>query len=388
MKIGFDAKRAYQNSTGLGNYSRSLLTALINQFPENEYFLFAPKATARFPVSDLPNTKLITPEGFPDAFLRSAWRSRWVKKDLEKYGIEVYHGLSHEIPVGIQKTATRSVVTIHDLIHEIYPGQYSRLDAKIYQWKSRYACRNADAVIAISEQTKKDIIEHYQTPAEKIHVCYQACNPAFSVVYPENEKNAVKQKYVLPDAFFLYVGSIIERKNLLTIAKAMKILEGKTKLPLVIIGDGGRYKARVIAYARQNGLANRLIFLADSPSFRSIPDDQRIRELAMIYRLATLMIYPSVYEGFGLPVLESLCSGLPVITSNLSCLPETGGDAAICVDPGNPGQMAEAMLKVSVDETLRQSMIAKGYRHAEKFLPGPCAGAVMEVYKKMMDNKV
>lgn len=387
MKIGFDAKRAYENTTGLGNYSRSLLTSLIGQFTEHEYYLFAPKSTDRFRVSEHPNTELITPTGFPDIIFRGAWRSRWVKKDLKKYGIDIYHGLSHEIPVGIQKTGTRSVVTIHDLIHEIYPGQYNRLDAKIYQLKSRYACMHADAVIAISEQTKQDIIERYQTPEEKIHVCYQSCNPAFSISYPQNEKNTVKLKHGLPDTFFLYVGSVIERKNLLSIARAMKILEGKTGLPLVIIGDGGAYKEKVIAYAKQNDIGNRLIFLSDSPSFKSIPPDQRIYELAVIYQLAAAMIYPSVYEGFGLPVLESLFSSLPVITSNRSCLPETGGDAAIYVDPIDADQMAEAMLKASVDETLRQSMIGKGLRHAQKFLPGPCAASVMEVYKKIMNSK-
>jgi len=388
MKIGFDAKRAYQNTTGLGNYSRSLLTALTTLFPENEYYLFAPKASSLFNVSELPNTRLITPSGFPDEFFRSAWRSNRVKKDLERYGIDVYHGLSHEIPVGIHKTRTRSVVTIHDLIHELYPGQYGRLDAGIYQMKSRYACRHADAVIAISEQTKKDIIELYHTPEEKIHVCYQACNPAFSIPYPQDEKNAVKQKHGLPEAFFLYVGSIIERKNLLSIAKAMKILEGKTGLPLVIIGDGGTYKKQVMAYAKQNGLGKRLIFLSDSPSFRSIPSDQRIRELAVIYQLASVMVYPSVYEGFGLPVLESLFSRLPVITSNSSCLPETGGDAAILVDPTDPGQLAAAMLKASDDEPIRQSMIIKGMRNAENFLPGPCAVSVMYVYKKLTGGGV
>ena len=220
MNIGFDAKRAYHNGTGLGHYSRTLIHSLSEYYPEHQYYLFNPKRSDRF-VPKASNIHEVLPQSFPSTLFRSAWRSSWVKKDLKKYKIDLYHGLSHEIPVGIDKTGIKSVVTIHDLVHERYPEQYNRVDVKIYSSKFRYACLHAGKVIAISEQTKKDIIDFYKTPEEKITVCYQSCNPAFGKEVSEGEKERVKKLYGLPDKFFLYVGSIIERKNLLNICKAV-----------------------------------------------------------------------------------------------------------------------------------------------------------------------
>ncbi len=173
------------------------------------------------------NIHEVLPGNFFHSLFSSAWRSSWVKKDLKKNKIDLYHGLSHEIPVGIQNTGIKSVVTIHDLIHERFPEQYNPIDVKIYTKKFRYACEHADKVIAISEQTKKDIIEFYKTPEEKITVCYQSCNPAFAVQVSAEEKKRITQKYSLPEQFFLYVGSIIERKNLLNICKAVFLLRNE-----------------------------------------------------------------------------------------------------------------------------------------------------------------
>ena len=205
MNIGFDAKRAYHNSTGLGHYSRNLLHSLSEYYPEHAYYLFNPKEANRFQLNG-NNLHEILPQGFLNKLFSSGWRSSWVKGDLKKLKIDLYHGLSHEIPVGINKTGIRSVVTIHDLIHERFPGQYNKIDVKIYNKKFRYACANADKIIAISEQTKKDIIEFYKTPEEKITVCYQSCNPAFGKEVSADEKRKVKEQYGLPEQFFLYVG--------------------------------------------------------------------------------------------------------------------------------------------------------------------------------------
>jgi Glycosyltransferase len=236
MNIGFDAKRAYHNGTGLGHYSRTLISSLAEYYPGHEYYLFNPKASSKFHLQQLKNIHEVLP-GFPSSLFPSAWRSSWVKKDLQKFNIDLYHGLSHEIPVGIQKTKIKTVVTIHDLIHERYPEQYNSIDVNIYNKKFRYACEHADKVIAISSQTKQDIIDFYKTPEEKITVCYQSCNPAFSKAISEEEKKRVTQLYDLPEKYFLYVGSIIERKNLLTICKALVVLKDDLNIPLVVIGE-------------------------------------------------------------------------------------------------------------------------------------------------------
>lgn len=383
MNIGFEAKRAFTNGTGLGHYSRTLIRSLATYFPEHDYTLFTPKITDRFTVTEFNNINIVTPQSFPSTMFSGAWRSSWVKSDLKKLGIDVYHGLSHEIPVGIKKTRIPTTVTIHDLIFERYPEQFNAIDVRIYRYKFRYACRNADKVIAISKQTKEDIINFYKIPEEKITICYQSCNPAFAEIISDEEKRRIKKLYNLPDRFLLYVGSIIERKNLLTICKALHQLKDKLDIPLIVIGDGGAYKQQVQQFVNDNGLQHQVRFLSDDPTVKALPTYQSAADFPAIYQQALCMIYPSIFEGFGIPVLEALWSKTPVITSNISCLPETGGDAAFYVDPFSSAEMGEAILKVSQDHALQQMMINKGWRHAQNFTQQRCAESVMNVYKRL-----
>lgn len=381
MNIGFDAKRAFQNSTGLGHYSRTLISSLATFYPDNKYYLFAPKITEQFNTTQFPNIHTVSPNQFPSAQLKSIWRSNWVKKDLQRNKVDIYHGLSHEIPVGITATGIKSVVTIHDLIFERYPHQYTLLDRFIYRSKFKYACKYADSIIAISEQTKKDIIEFYKIPEEKITVCYQSCNPAFSAIITEEKKAIIRKRYKLPDNFYLYVGSIIERKNLLVICKALKLLN--SSLPLVVIGNGNNYKQKVKLYIDENGLKNKVYFLSEQPEALAAASFKSAEDFPAIYQMATAMIYPSIFEGFGIPVLEALWSRLPVITSNVSCLPETGGDAALYVNPNDENEMAAAMFSIANNIELRNKMIEKGIYHAQNFTIQKCAAAVMNVYKAL-----
>jgi glycosyltransferase involved in cell wall biosynthesis len=379
MNIGFDAKRAYHNSTGLGHYSRTLITSLAESYPEHEYYLLNPKSSSKFHLPDLKNIHEILPVGIPSVF-SSAWRSSWVKKDLKKLHIDLYHGLSHEIPIGIQKTNIKSVVTIHDLIHERYPEQYNAIDVKIYHKKCRFACENANKIIAISNQTKQDIISYYQIPEDKISICYQSCNPIFSQKISGEEKKRIKKLYDLPEKYFLYVGSIIERKNLITICKALGIL--KNEIPLVIIGEGGKYKRKVKEYISNNNLEKRTIFLSEH--LQTKQDDFRSgRDFPAIYQSAIAMIYPSVFEGFGIPVQEALFSQLPVITSDRSSLPEAGGDAAYYVNPLHAEEMAEGMENIFNDDHLRETMKQKGLLHVQNFSQKKCCSTVMDVYKSV-----
>ncbi len=248
----------------------------------------------------------VGPTSFFHRLIPSAWRSSWVKKDLKRLKIDLYHGLSHEIPVGIQKTGIKSVVTIHDLIHERYPEQYSYADVTIYRKKFRNACNHADKIIAISEQTKKDIIEFYKIPETKINVCYQSCNPSFMETVSEADRINIKELYNLPDQFFLYVGSVIERKNLLNICKAVQLLKDDLNIPLVVIGDGGDYKRKVKEFISQHNLTDSIIFLSESETAKGLESFQHAEDFPAIYQSAIAMIYPSFFEGFGIPVLEAL----------------------------------------------------------------------------------
>ncbi|MGZ8552258.1 MAG: glycosyltransferase family 4 protein [Chitinophagaceae bacterium] len=382
MNIGFDAKRAFHNSTGLGHYSRTLIRLLAEYYPEHHYYLFNPKKSSRYNLK-ASNLHEILP-GFPGTLFRSAWRSSWIKKDLLRAKIDVYHGLSHEIPIRIKQTGIKSVVTIHDLIPERYPEQYNPIDVKIYRRKFMYACRQTDKIIAISEQTRQDIIAFYKVPAEKIEICYQSCSPVFSIMAGEEQKKCIAEKYGLPPQFFLSVGSVVERKNLLNVCKAFFLLRKDMDIPLVVIGDGGKYKQQVKDFILQHDLEKKIIFLSEhkkparDTEFLSTPD------LAVIYQSAIALLYPSFFEGFGIPVLEALWSRLPVITSNVSCLPEAGGPAAYYVDPNSATEIAEGMKKIYYDKELAAAMKEKGIGHAQKFAPATCAASVMAVYKSLM----
>jgi glycosyltransferase involved in cell wall biosynthesis len=383
MNIGFEAKRAYTNNTGLGHYCRTLIRSLAEFHRENSYTVFSPKLTDRFDISAYRNINAVTPSHFPSSLFKGAWRSSWVKKDIKDMGIDIFHGLSHEIPIGMQKTGIRSAVTIHDLIFERYPEQFKAIDVKIYRYKFSYACRNADKVIAISKQTKEDIVNIYNIPEEKIVICYQSCNPAFAAIISEEERIRIKKLYQLPDQFLLYVGSIIERKNLLLICKALEQLTPKFNLPLVVIGDGTTYKKEVQHYIHENKLESQVRFLSDEPEISKLKSYQSATDFPAIYQQATCLIYPSIFEGFGIPILEALWSRVPVITSNVSCLPETGGDAAFYVNPYNVDEMVHAILQVSENEALRKSMVEKGWHHAQQFTPRKCAEEVMNVYTSL-----
>ncbi|MEO6611696.1 MAG: glycosyltransferase family 1 protein [Chitinophagaceae bacterium] len=380
MNIGYDAKRAFHNSTGLGYYSRTLVGLLSQQFPEHQYYLFNPKPSSQFKLEG-PNLHEVLPHGLFNTLFRSAWRSSWVKSDLKKNRIDLYHGPSHEIPLGIQHTGIKSVVTIHDLIHERYPEQYNPVDVRIYRKKFRYACKYADKVIAISEQTKRDIIEFYKTPEEKIVVCYQSCNPAFSMPASEEEKKRIALKYELPREFFLSVGSIIERKNLLNTCKAISLLRDELDIPLVIVGDGGSYKQLVKDFITRHGLQDHIIFLSEKETVKNDPEFRSPETFAALYQSAVAMIYPSFFEGFGAPVLEALWSRLPVLTSNQSCLPEVGGDAAYYVDPSKAEEIATGMKRIYNDKELAATMREKGWQHALKSSPEIYAAHMMDIYK-------
>lgn len=376
MKIGFDAKRAFQNNTGLGNYSRSLIDSLATGYPEHDYYLFAPKETGMYNWKRFPDMHLITPQARVHKWLKSVWRSRMVVPALQREGIDIYHGLSHEIPFGIHDSGIRSVVTMHDLIFERYPSQYNPIDVMTYRRKARYACKYADVVVAISEQTKQDLITYYNTPAAKIQVVYQSCDPAFARLHTPEAIEAFKTKYGLPAGYFLYVGSVIERKNLLGIVKAMRILGDRNRLPLAVLGNGGGYRNRVLEVLKQNGMEQEVIWLND----RARLDNS---ELPQLYQGAKALVYPSLFEGFGIPILEALWSGTPVITSSGSCFGETAGDAALYVDPLEPASIAEAMERILNDDALAADLRSKGFKHAQLFTADKCAAAMMNVYNSI-----
>jgi glycosyltransferase involved in cell wall biosynthesis len=382
MNIGFDAKRAYHNTTGLGHYSRTLIRSLADYHPDHSYYLFNPSPSKLFEFRN-NNIHEIRPVHLIDRLFPAVWRSSRVTNSLKNYRLDIYHGLSHELPLGLQDTGIPGVVTIHDLIHERFPEQYNAIDVKIYQRKFRYACKHATKVIAISKQTRQDIIAYYGTDPGKIEVCYQSCNPSFARVVDNEEKARVRHKYSLPAKYFLYVGSLIERKNLLNICKAIFLLRYEMDIPLVVIGDGGKYKQLVKDFVRQNGLEKKILFVSESREAKVSRAFQTAADFPAIYQSAIALIYPSFFEGFGIPVLEALWSRLPVITSNTSSLPEAGGEGAAYVNPNNAEEIASAMKRIYTDTDYSKELVTRGWDHAQLFTQQLCADRVMNVYSSL-----
>jgi len=370
MRIGFDAKRAIQNNTGLGNYSRFVVEALSEYYPDSAYFLFAPRAKDNRRLKTLlsrPNVFFIFPSGISKLF-SLLWRFFGSKKDIHKNRVEIFHGLSNELPVNIRSTGVKMVVTIHDLIFIRYPQYYHRIDRIIYRWKFRHACRKADVIIAISECTKRDIISFFHIPEEKIKVVYQDCNPVFKLQVPEEKRRQIIEKHQLPERFILYVGTIEPRKNLLLAVKAIKQIP--EEVHLVAIGKPTPYQQKVEKYAREMGLVSRLHIKNDFPC----------EDLPAAYQSAILFVYPSFFEGFGIPVIESLSSGIPVIAATGSCLEEAGGPDSIYVNPNDEAELATKIREVLDNEDLREKMAVRGLEYMKRFDSQKIAEEIMEIY--------
>ena len=369
MRIGFDAKRLFFNHTGLGNYSRTLVSGLQEKYNQHNYILFAPKASnsAFFDPYSI-NFEIIQPK------VKFLWRSFGLGRDISKAKIDLYHGLSHELPFDISRSRCKTVVTIHDVIFKSHPLQYRSIDRLVYDRKWRYACDSADGIIAISEATKHDLTSFYGIDPAKIKVIYQSCAPAFQKKQESVQISDYLNSNELPKEYLLYVGSVIPRKNLLNTLKGLR--QADVKIPLIIVGNmNTKYASLVKDYIRQNDMSPN-IFYANPTS------DQ---QLAFLYQGALGLLYLSMKEGFGLPVIEALFSGTPVITSNLSSLPEAAGPSSILVNPLAIDEISQAIEEVvNEDQTTR---IVAGLQYAQQnFSLDKFVTKTMAFYNKLLEK--
>lgn len=366
--IGFDAKRAYCNLSGLGNYSRNLINALARFYPQNRYTLFTPKAHPKTPLVNTVDFKIVTPACPFSKIFKSLWRTKFVVGDIKKAKVEVYHGLSHELPRGIEKIAVKSVVTIHDLIFIRFPHFFKPIDAYIYRKKILHACKVANKIVAISQQTKNDIVELLGVDSSKIEVIYQGCGEQFWKKYSPEQHDAVKEKHKLPPNYLLCVGTIEKRKNLLAILKAKH--EFKIEVPLVVVGRKTEYyHNEVLPYIQANKLSG-VLFLEE------VVDE----DLPIIYQNAQCFIYPSLFEGFGIPILEALVSGVPVITSSGGCFGEVAGPSSLFINPTDHAELALSIKKVISDTNLSAQMVMLGKEYAKQFSDEAIAKKHIELY--------
>ena len=368
MIIGYEAKRIVRNGTGLGSYGRTLVNN-IARHQEVSLRLYAPDAgrdDLRDQVIQSSNVTFCYPAPSSMPFHKALWRTKGVVSDLQRDGVDIYHGLSGELPLGIRKTGIRSVVTIHDLIFLRHPEYYNWIDTKIYAWKFRQTIREADHIIAISECTKRDIMEFGQVDERKISVIYQSYSPRFKAVAEK------PLPYQLPQRYILSVGTIETRKNILLAVKALQRLP--EEISLVIVGRRTPYTDIVEKYMADNHLNQRVLIL------NHVTDEQ----LPALYAGAEVFVYPSRYEGFGIPIIEAIGCGLPVVACAGSCLEEAGGPDSLYVAPDDDEAMAVAICQVLRGAEGREERISRSRAYIRRFEGQDVAGQVIDLYRSLL----
>ena len=356
--VGFDAKRVVRNGTGLGAYGRNLVNDLAALYPHMQLLLYAPdegREDLARQVKSAQNLCMVYPKGAKNALQKAAWRSRGVVKDLLRDGVNVFHGLSGELPKGVKAAGIDTVVTIHDLIFMRHPEFYHWWDALIYRWKFRQTLKEAHRIIAISECTKRDIVKFGHYPEDRISVIYQSCDTRFREPATPEKLREVSERYALPSRFVLNVGTIEARKNVLLAAKALK--DVPKEVHLVVLGRPTPYINKVKSWVAHNGLSARVHFLHNVPN----------EDLPAIYQQAEVFAYPSRYEGFGIPIIEAIQSGLPVVACTGSCLEEAGGPHNLYVAPNDHKGMAKAINARLKGQAGRDEAISQSMAYVQRF---------------------
>lgn len=375
MQVGFEAKRLFTNFTGLGNYSRFVVSALSEFVPENTYTLYSPEIRSHPEVVTIlarPNVKTIGPTG-GFKFFKSLWRSWGVSHNPSISALNIFHGLSQELPSGLP-TYIKKIVTVHDLIFIRYPKFYNPIDVIIYTEKVKSACRAADKVIAISQQTADDLVEFINVDRSKIQVVYQGCHPIFKRKFSAEEKASVSAKYNLPAQYILNIGTIEKRKNVKLLIEALPLISPHTKIPVVIVGRSTHYKDEVLHRAKELKVSDQLIFIHNA-SFQDLPG---------IYQQADIFVYPSLFEGFGIPLVEAVESEVPVISSRGSCFREAAGPDSVYVDSTNKEELAFQIERILSDDNIKQRMIKKASNYIQQFQPEMIAKNLNSLYRQVV----
>ena len=372
MRIGFDGKKAVSNLTGIGNYSRRVANALAARLgTDDELLLYVPSRMNVEAVSRLDG-RVSLRAGHGSGWRYQLWRALRQWHAVKADGMDIYHGLSNELPWRVNDAGCRSVVTVHDLIFMRHPQWFSMTARTLLRWKVAYACRVANHIIAISECTRRDIIDLLGVEPSRVSVVYQSIDPCFAAVRPSpDDKLALRARLGIGADYVVAVGTIERRKNQVNIVKAMQAVPDN--LSLVIAGRPTSYLREVMATAQSMGLGDRVKVLHNVAQ----------QDLPLLYNGAVASVYLSRYEGFGLPVAEAQAAGAPVIAATGSCLEEAGGDAAIYVSPEAARDVAEAIAAIWGDTGRRDGMIARGRVNAARFNDNAMADGLLGVYNKV-----
>ena len=368
MRIGIDARKLHD--FGIGTYIRNLLQQLARIDQATEYVLLCGEKDEEVARTLGPNFRAVVESAPP----YSVSEQVLVPIALRRERVDLFHAPHYVLPPLVH---CRSVVTVHDCIHLMFPqylpGRMAYANARATIWT---ATRRADRILTVSEASKADILRCFNVPADKIIVIYNAIDPRFLVEPSDGDFARARERYQLANPFVLYVGNIKPHKNLERLIDAFDRVrrKGFDHLRLVIIGDQiSRYQGLRRAVHRHK-LHKHVRFLGFvSPE-----------TLAVLYRLASVFAFPSLYEGFGLPPLEAMASGTPVLSSNVSSLPEVLGDAALLVDPYSPEAIADGLEQLLSDEALRATLKARGLARAKQYSWEDSVRRVHEIYNEVL----
>ena len=367
MRVAIDARKLHD--FGIGTYIKNLLKQLARLDHDTEYVLLTREEDLPVAAQLGPNFRSVL-EPSPNYSIREQIHVPWV---LLRERPDVFHAPHYILPIGVR---AHSVVTIHDCIHLMFPQYLPNRAAYAYARMAMWsAARRSDCILTVSEASKRDILHFFAVPPEKIEVIYNAIDERFSLDPTEEAIARVRERYQLDQRFVLYVGNIKPHKNLVRLIEAFAALRrGELEdLKLLIIGDEISKLPALRRAVHTLKLHKYVRFLGYQP------DDT----LAILYRLASVFVFPSLYEGFGLPPLEAMASGTPVITSNVSSLPEVTGEAAVLVDPHDVHSIEHGMRRVLTDPALAASMRVRGLQRAREFSWERSVQRTLEVYQKV-----
>ena len=372
MRIGIDARKLHD--FGIGTYIRSLLRQLAHLDRDTEYVLLCRPADAPS-LATLGENFRPVPERAGNYSVTEQIR---VPFALKRHGVSLFHAPHYVLPPLVP---CRSVVTIHDCIHLMFP-QY--LPGKLAFGYARtsivLAARRATRVLTVSHSSKRDILKTVDVPPEKIDVIYNAYDERFSTPPPPEAIVRVRERYQLDAPFILYAGNVKPHKNLERLIDAFELVrkQGLDDVKLVLIGDDISKYAALRRAVHRHHLHKHVRFLG------YMPEDT----LAVMYRLASVFVFPSLYEGFGLPPLEAMASGTPVVTSNVSSLPEVAGEAAVLVNPYEASAIADGIIRVLTDRAFSEDLRQKGLARAKQFSWEASARRVREIYGEVAQAPV
>ena len=372
MKIGIDATALPQEPVGAGVYIINLLRALGDLNTGHELVVFLHENARNY--LEMDETTNILQVVLPDRnpALRLVWEQIMLPKLVKRYKIDLLHSLHYTSPFLL---ACASVVTIHDLTFFLFPELHKLSKRLFFPSVIRASARKADALITVSENTRQDSIRLLHVPEEKIFAVQLGVDEIFHPIKDNGLRRKIYQQYQLPEKFILYVGLVEPRKNLPLLIRSFRTLvEEGFSHRLVIAGRLGWMYQEVFKQIETLGLEDRIKFTGYVPR----------QNLPIVYNLAELFVYPTLYEGFGLPVLEAMACGTPVVTSNISSLPEIVGNAGILVTPGEESALAEAMVKVLSDPKMQENLAEKGIRRSKNFSWKRTAKETLQVYQHVL----